>query len=46
MQVETLIMIGDHRYRLAAEYTAASIVAGLLAVYLATVLARRIWAEQ
>ena len=46
MQVETLIMIEDHRYRLAAEYTAASIVAGLLAVYLATVLARRIWAEQ
>ena len=46
MQVETLIMIGDHRYRLAAEYTAASIAAGLLAVYLATVLARRIGAEQ
>ena len=42
MQVETLKMIEAHHYGLAAGYTAASIVAGLLAVYLATVLVRQV----
>lgn len=42
MQVETITMIEHHHYGLAAGYTAASIVAGLLAVYAATVLARRV----
>lgn len=42
MQVETLKMIEAHHYGLAAGYTAASIVAGLLAVYVATVLVRRV----
>jgi CrcB protein len=42
MQVETLQMIEHHRYGLAAEYTCASIVLGLLAVYLATALVRRV----
>ena len=42
MQVETITMIRHHHYGLAAGYTAASIVAGLLAVYTATVLVRRV----
>jgi fluoride exporter len=42
MQVETLKMIEHHRYGLAAGYTCASIVSGLLAVYLATALVRRV----
>ena len=42
MQVETITMIQHHHYGLAAGYTAASIVAGLLAVYAATVLVRRV----
>ena len=42
MQVETLKMIQSHHYGLAAGYTAASITAGLLAVYVATVLVRRV----
>jgi CrcB protein len=42
MQVETIKMIEHHHYGLAAGYTAASIVAGLLAVYVATVLVRRV----
>ena len=42
MQVETLKMIEAHHYGLAAGYTAASIVAGLLAVYAATVLVRQV----
>jgi CrcB protein len=42
MQVETITMIRHHHYGLAAGYTAASIVAGLLAVYAATVLVRRV----
>lgn len=42
MQVETLKMIEHHRYGLAAGYIAASIVAGLVAVYVATVLVRRV----
>ena len=42
MQVETLKMIEAHHYGLAAGYTAASIAAGLVAVYAATVLVRRV----
>ena len=42
MQVETLKMIEHHHYGLAAGYTAASIVAGLIAVYAATVMVRRV----
>ena len=42
MQVETLKMIEAHHYGLAAGYTAASIAAGLIAVYVATVLVRRV----
>lgn len=42
MQVETIKMIDHHHYGLAAGYTAASIAAGLLAVYLATALVRRV----
>ena len=42
MQVETLKMIEAHHYGLAAGYTAASIAAGLIAVYMATVLVRRV----
>jgi len=42
MQLETLIMIRYHHYGLALGYTAASIAAGLLAAYIATVLARRV----
>ena len=42
MQVETLKMIEAHHYGLAAGYTAASIAAGLVAVYVATVLVRRV----
>ena len=42
MQLETLIMIRYHYYGLALGYTAASITAGLLAVYLATAVARRV----
>ena len=42
MQVETLKMIQVGHYGLAAGYTLASIAAGLLAVYAATVLVRRV----
>jgi fluoride exporter len=42
MQVETLKMIEHHCYGLAAGYTVASIVVGLLAVYLATAAVRRV----
>jgi CrcB protein len=42
MQVETLKMIEAQHYGLAAGYTAASIAAGLVAVYVATVLVRRV----
>lgn len=41
MQVETLRMIEHGEYGLAAGYVAASVVAGLAAVYLATALVRR-----
>ena len=42
MQVEIIKMLEHHHYGLAVGYTAASIVAGLLAVYLATALVRRV----
>jgi CrcB protein len=42
MQVETLRMLEHGRYGLAAGYLSASIAAGLLAVYLATALVRRV----
>jgi CrcB protein len=41
MQVETVRMLEHHHYGLAAGYTAASLIAGLLALYLATALVRR-----
>ena len=40
MQVEIIKMLEQQRYGLAVGYTAASIVAGLLALYLATALVR------
>src|SRR6201999_2081052 len=42
VQVETLNMLEHHHYGLAAGYTAASIVAGLLAVYVASAVVRRV----
>jgi CrcB protein len=42
MQVETLRMIENDHWGLAAGYTVVSIVVGLLAVYLATALVRRV----
>jgi fluoride exporter len=42
MQVETLKMIETGHWALAAGYTIVSIVVGLLAVYLATALVRRV----
>jgi fluoride exporter len=42
MQVETLKMLQHGHFGLAAGYTAASIAAGLGAVYLATALVRRV----
>jgi CrcB protein len=42
MQVEMLKMVQHHQYGLAVGYTCASIVVGLLAVYLATALVRRV----
>lgn len=42
MQVELLQMLDGHRYGLAAGYVAASVVAGLLAIHLATSMVRRI----
>ena len=41
MQVEIIKMLEHHNYGLAVGYTVASIVAGLLALYLATALVRR-----
>jgi CrcB protein len=41
MQVEIIKMLEQQRYGLAVGYAAASIVAGLLALYLATALVRR-----
>ncbi|MGY4652506.1 fluoride efflux transporter CrcB [Mycobacterium sp. URHB0021] len=42
MQVETITMIEHHHYGLAAGYTAASIAAGLVALYTSTALVRRV----
>lgn len=42
MQVETLRMIEQRHYGLAAAYTAVSITAGLLAVHAATALVRKV----
>ena len=42
MQVETLRMLQHHHFGLAAGYLVASIAAGLLAVYLATAMVRRV----
>ena len=42
MQVETLQMIQRQHYTLAVTYTLVSVVAGLLAVYAATVLVRKV----
>lgn len=42
MQVETVRMIEHQHYGLAIAYTAVSIAAGLLAVYIATVMTRRV----
>ena len=41
MQVEIIKMLEHHHYALAVGYTAASIAAGLLALYFATALVRR-----
>ena len=46
MQVETIKMLEYHHYGLAIGYTAASISAGLVAVYVATVLVRRVRVRQ
>lgn len=42
MQVETITMIAHGHWALAASYTAASIVAGLLAVIIGTAVSRRV----
>ena len=42
MQVETLRMLQGRHYGLAAGYVAASVAAGLLAVFAATALVRRV----
>lgn len=42
MQVETVRMLEHHHYGLAAGYTAASLVVGLVAVYVSTALVRRV----
>lgn len=42
MQVETLRMLEHHHYGLAGAYVSVSVVAGLLAVYAATVMVRRV----
>jgi CrcB protein len=42
MQVEIVRMLEHHHYGLAVGYIAGSIVAGLLALYLATALVRRV----
>jgi CrcB protein len=41
MQVETMTMLDHHRYGLALGYTCASVVGGVVAVYVATALVRR-----
>jgi CrcB protein len=42
LQLELLKMIDHHRYGLAIEYAAASVVAGYLAIYTATAVVRRV----
>jgi CrcB protein len=42
MQVETIKMLEHRHYGLAVGYSAASLLAGLLAVYVATALVRRV----
>src|SRR6478672_5463044 len=42
MQVETLRMVEHHHYGLALGYTVASVIGGLLAVYIATVMVRHL----
>lgn len=42
MQVETVRMVEHGAYGLAIGYTVASIISGMVAVYLATVLVRRV----
>jgi fluoride exporter len=42
MQVEILKMLEHHHYGLAVGYTTASVAAGLLALYVATALVRRV----
>ena len=42
MQVETIKMLEHHHYGLAVGYTLASITTGLLAVYVATAMTRRV----
>jgi fluoride exporter len=42
VQVETLRMFQHHHYGLASAYVTASIVAGLVTVYLATAMVRRV----
>lgn len=42
MQVETVRMLEHHHYGLAIGYTVTSIVAGLIAVYVATAMVRRV----
>jgi CrcB protein len=42
MQVETIKMLEHGHYGLAIGYTVASVAAGLLAVYVATALTRRV----
>ncbi len=42
MQVETLRMIDDDRYALAATYALTSVLAGFVAIWIATALVRRV----
>jgi fluoride exporter len=46
MQVETIKMLEHHHYGLAVGYTVASIAAGLVAVYIATAMVRRVSVRQ
>ena len=46
MQVETIKMLEHHHYGLAIGYTVASITAGLVAVYIATAMVRRVRVRQ
>jgi fluoride exporter len=46
VQVELLDMIDARAWALALGYTVASVVAGYLAVHLATTLVRRSWVMQ